>query len=94
MSLTVLQRTGSCNRCGDCCTDTGHDTERETGLVTTVPGYCVYFRWIVEGALSKCVGRDSTYYAHGCNVFPDAPKDNLHRCSYTFVSTEVTSGGN
>lgn len=84
MPLTVI-RTGECCRCGDCCTDPDRDTERETGLAQSVPGYCVYFRWIVEGVLSKCVGRDSAYYKRGCNVFPAEPKPTLTRCSYTFV---------
>ncbi len=86
-------RVGECNRCGLCCIDLNRDTERATGLVQTVPGYCVFFRWQDEAARrGECIGRDSAFYLAGCHLWPTHPGQIADKpeCSFEFV--EVSGG--
>lgn len=85
--LTI--RRGDCGRCGLCCIDTAADTEKAMGLVTVVPGYCVYFRWLPDGK-GDCVGRETAFYKLGCNVFPQHPGQIADKPECTFEFVELS----
>lgn len=86
------ERTGYCNRCGDCCADTENifatvdGNGNPGGLVQVVPGKCAYFRWDNDG-LAMCTGRDTNYYKNGCAFAPSDPDQILtwSNCSYVFT---------
>ena len=88
-----VRRTGSCNRCGQCCIDNenifqvrdGNDQPIDEPLLQVVPGKCAYFRWSDDG-LAMCTGRDTLYYQNGCRWWPSKP---IHptfydKCGYKF----------
>lgn len=87
-----VQRTGKCNRCGQCCIDTNNIFAEIDGngepnpLTQVVPGMCAYFRWAEDG-LAACVGRDTLYYKNGCAWWPSKYQhiENYDQCSYTFT---------
>lgn len=88
-----VKRTGTCNRCGQCCTDTenvfqtvdGNNNPIPEPLVQVVPGMCAYFRWD-ENGLGVCTGRDTLWYKTGCRYLPTKPihVQILDQCSYQF----------
>ncbi len=87
-----VRRTGSCNRCGQCCEDSENIFQTVDGnwqpidepLIQVVPGKCAYFRWSEDG-LAMCTGRDTAYYNSGCKYWPSKPGHMIYdKCSYQF----------
>lgn len=81
------RRTGSCNRCGECCKGDPFSGSRPI----TVPGMCALFEWESEG-VGKCSDRQHPHYLQGCHVYPQFPQqiEDKPCCSYVFE--KVTDG--
>jgi len=78
----VWERSGECNRCGECCVG---DPFNGTLGPAEVPGYCPLFRWLEPGR-GHCSDRQHSYYLSGCNTFPSHPSQIADKpsCSYSF----------
>lgn len=74
-------RSGSCNRCGECCF--GDPFNGGEGA-PAVPGACPLLRR--DGDKYLCSNREHPYYLGGCNVWPSIPQHivDYPSCSYTF----------
>jgi hypothetical protein len=90
---SVWKRTGFCNRCGICCSDTENIFQTFDGnynhiiepLPQVVPGKCAYFRWD-ENNLGVCTGRDTKFYQEGCKLQPTKIEhvQQWEGCGYAF----------
>lgn len=76
------QRTGECNRCGDCCKGNPFDNSDNNDV------YCPLLQ-LVAGVFT-CTDRQHPYYLQGCNVFPQHPSQIADKpnCSYSFEWVE------
>lgn len=79
----VWERTGECNRCGECC-NTGDPFQGEMGDAP-VHGACPLFQWAEPGR-GRCSDRQNHYYLNACAPFPSNPDQIADKpgCSYTF----------
>jgi hypothetical protein len=92
---SIWKRTGYCNQCGACCSDTenvfqthdGNHQPIEQPLEQVVPGKCAYFRWD-ENNLGVCTGRDTMFYQTGCKWMPSkighVQQQYWENCTYHF----------
>lgn len=82
----IWERTGSCNRCGECCK--GGDPIRMTPPTADTPsGYCGAFVWDdAEHTVGYCLDRCEEYYTSCCVDFPTHPHHlvDCPSCSYVF----------
>jgi hypothetical protein len=78
------RRTGSCNRCGECCNGNPFNEDR----IAQVEGTCPLFSW-ESLDIGKCNDRKNSYYLGGCKVYPQFPQQIIDYPLYSYKFERV-----